>query len=154
MNHNDVIIYIKSQFKNMLDDMIKSLEQPITNNLKKQYKLKNPILHEYCIINSIEEFNRLLTAENKEYMNEISEIDEYILTVDNKYFNESIHISNDIKIINTYQNRKKYINKTYIDDNDDDKDSLTIDTSDKIKIISIEKNNYRGYILYETSDMH
>ena len=102
MNHNDVIIYIKSQFKNMLDGMIKSLEQPITNNLKKQYKLKNPILHEYCIINSIEEFNRLLTAENKEYMNEISEIDEYILTVDNKYFNESIHISNDIKIINTY----------------------------------------------------
>ena len=60
----------------MLDDKIKSLEHPIRSNLKKQYKQKNPILHEYCITNSIEEFNKLLTAENKEYINEIGEIDE------------------------------------------------------------------------------
>ena len=46
MNNEYVNKYIKSQFKNMVDDKIKSLENPIRNNLKKQYKLKNPILHE------------------------------------------------------------------------------------------------------------
>ena len=151
MNHEYVIKYIKSQFKNMFNDMIKSLEDLIRSNIKKQYQLKNPILHEYCIINSIEEFNKLLTAENKEYINEISQIDEYILTLDNRYFNEKIYISNDIKIIPI--RIEKNINKVN-EDNDSDKDSLMIDTEDKIKIISIEKNNRCGYILYETSDMH
>ena len=55
----------------MLEDKIKSIEQSIRSNTKKQYKLKNPILHEHCIINSIEEFNKLLSAENEEYMNKI-----------------------------------------------------------------------------------
>ena len=150
MIHEYVIKYIKSQFKNMLDDKIKSLEYPIRSNLKKQYKLKNPILHEHCIINGIEEFNKLLTAENKEYTNENGDIDEYILTVDNIYFNESIYISNDIKIIPI--RIEKNINK--VNEDDSDKDSLMIDTSDKIKIISIEKSNHCGYILYETSDTH
>ena len=54
MNHNDVIKYIKSHFKNMLEDKIKSIEQAIRPNIKKEYTLKNPMLHEYCIINSIE----------------------------------------------------------------------------------------------------
>ena len=40
-----------------------------------------------------------MATENKEFINEIGEIDEYILTVDNKYFDESIYISDDIKII-------------------------------------------------------
>ena len=151
MNHEYVIKYIKSQFKNMLDDQIKSLEHPIRSNLKKQYKLKNPILHEYCIINSIDEFNNLKTAENKEYINEIDEMDQYILTVDNKYFNESICICDDIKIIPI--RIEKNINQVN-EDVDSDKDSLMIDTSDKIKIISIEKSNHCEYILYETSDMH
>ena len=92
-----------------------------------------------------------MTAENKEYINEIGEIDEYILTLDNRYFNEKIYISNDIKIIPI--RIEKNINKVN-EDNDSDKDSLMIDTEDKIKIISIEKNNRCGYILYETSDMH
>ena len=139
MSHEYVIKYIKSQFKNMYDDKIKSLECPIRSNLKKQYKLKNPILHEYCIINSIDEFNRLLTAENKEFINEIGEIDEYMLKVDNKYFDEIIYISDDIKIIPI--RIEKNINKVNEDD-DSDKDSLIIDTSDEIKIISIEKNNH------------
>ena len=91
-----------------------------------------------------------MTAENKEYINEIGEIDEYILTVDNIYFNESIYISNDIKII--LIRIEKNINK--VNEDDSDKDSLMIDTSDKIKIISIEKSNHCGYILYETSDTH
>ena len=48
----------------MLEDKVKSIEQYLRSNTKKQYKLKYPILHEYCIINSIEEFNKLLSAEN------------------------------------------------------------------------------------------
>ena len=146
MSHKYLIKYMKSQFKNMHDDKIKSLELPIRSNLKKQYKLKSPILHEYCIINSIDEFNRLLRAENKEFINEIGEIDEYMLTVDNKYFDEIIYISDDIKIIPI--RIEKNINKVNGDDDDDDKD-----TSHKIKIISIEKGNHCGNILYETSDM-
>ena len=145
MSHKYLIKYMRSQFKNMHDDKIKSLELPIRSNLKKQYKLKSPILHEYCIINSIDEFNRLLRAENKEFINEIGEIDEYTLTVDNKYFDEIIYISDDIKIIPI--RIEKSINKVNGDD-DDDKD-----TSHKIKIISIEKGNHCGNILYETSDM-
>ena len=146
MNHNDVTKYIKSRFKNMLEDKIKSIEQSIRSNIKKQYKLENPILHEYCIINSIEKFNRLLAAENKEYMNEIDEIgeiDEYILTVDHDYFNENIDISDDIKIVPI--RIQKIDNLTREDD--EYKKLPTIDA--KIKIISIEKNCYCRYILYE-----
>ena len=146
MNHNDVTKYIKSRFKNMLEDKIKFIEQSIRSNIKKQYKLENPILHEYCIINSIEKFNRLLAAENKEYMNEIDEIgeiDEYILTVDNDYFNENIDISDDIKIVAI--RIQKIDNLTREDD--EYKKLPTIDA--KIKIISIEKNCYCRYILYE-----
>ena len=145
MNHVDVIKYIKSHCKIMLEDKVKSIEHVIRSNIKKQYKLKNPILHEYCIIHGIEEFNRLLSAENKEYMNEIGDIDEYILTVDNNYFNENIAISDDIKII--LIRIEKIDNQLGKDD--ENKELLPKDTNDKIKIISIEKNSYCGYPLYE-----
>ena len=138
MNHGDVIKYIKSHFKNMLEDKVKSIEQALRSNIKKQCKLKNPILHEYCIINSVEEFNRLLSAENKEYMNEIGdidEIDEYMLTVDNDYFNENIAIFNDIKMVPT---RIEKTDNLLREDDDEYKKLPTIGT--KIKIISIEKN--------------
>ena len=138
MNHGDVIKYIKSHFKNMLEDKVKSIEQALRSNIKKQCKLKNPILHEYCIINSIEEFNRLLSAENKEYMNEIGdidEIDEYMLTVDNDYFNENIAIFNDIKMVPTRIEKTDNLLK---EDDDEYKKLPTIGT--KTKIISIEKN--------------
>ena len=145
MNHVDVIKYIKSHCKIMLEDKVKSIEHVIRSNIKKQYKLKNPILHEYYIIHGIEEFNRLLSAENKEYMNEIGDIDEYILTVDNNYFNENIAISDDIKII--LIRIEKIDNQLGKDD--ENKELLPKDTNDKIKIISTEKNSYCGYPLYE-----
>ena len=145
MNHVDVIKYIKSHCKIMLEDKVKSIEHVIRSNIKKQYKLKNPILHEYCIIHGIEEFNRLLSAENKEYMNEIGDIDEYILTVDNNYFNENIAISDDIKII--LIRIEKIDNQLGKDD--ENKELLPKDTNDKIKLISTEKNSYCGYPLYE-----
>ena len=138
MNHGDVIKYIKSHFKNMLEDKVKSIEQALRSNIKKQCKLKNPILHEYCIINSIEESNRLLSAENKEYMNEIGDIDEtdeYMLTVDNDYFNENIAIFNDMKMVPT---RIEKTDNLLREDDDEYKKLPTIGT--KIKIISIEKN--------------
>ena len=146
MNHNDVIKHIKSHFKNMLEGKIKSIEQSIRSNIKKQYKLKNPTLHEYCIINSIEEFNKLLAAENKEYMNEIDEIDEideYMLTVDNSCFDENIAISDDTKKVPI---RIEKIDNQIGEDDEYNKLS-TIDT--KIKTISIEKNCCCRYILYE-----
>ena len=139
MNHNDVTKYIKSRFKNMLEDKIKSIEQSIRSNNKKQYKLKNPILHEYCIINSIEKFNRLLAAVKKEYMNEIDEIgetDQYILIVDNDCFNENIDISDDIKIVPI----RMEMLYNLIGEDDEYKKLTTIDA--KIKTKSIEKNCY------------
>ena len=131
--------YIKCHFKIMLEDKIKSTEQSIRSNIKKQYKLKNPILHEYCVINSTEEFNRLLSTENKEYINEIGgtdEIDEYKLPVDNDYFNENIDISDDIKIVPI---RKEKIDNL-IGEDDEYKKLPTIDA--KIKTVSIVKNCY------------
>ena len=61
-----------------------------------------------------------------------------IVDVDN-YFNSKINISDDIRIITIR------IKRVTIDDGD-------IDNSNKISIISIEMNNYYGYILYETID--
>ena len=140
MNHKEIIKYIKTNFKNMLDEKIKSFEQSLKNNLKKQYKLKNPILHEYCIINTIEEFNKLLSIENITFSSEIdADTDKYILTVDNDFFNKHINISNDkiipIKI-------EKIITEA---------DELSIDDTEdtQVKILSFEKNNYCGYILHE-----
>ena len=57
MNQDNVIKRNKSHSKNILQSKVKPIEQTIRSNTKKQYKLKNPILHEYYIINSIEEFN-------------------------------------------------------------------------------------------------
>ena len=43
-------------------------------------------------------------------------------------------------------------NNDVSDNNHDSDNQLTIDTTNKINIISIEMNNYFGYILYETLD--
>ena len=140
MNHEEVIKYIKNNFQNMLDDKIKSFENSVRNNLKKPFKLKNPILHEYCIINTIEEFNRLLSTENSIFSTENdADTDKHMLTVDNDFFNKHINISDDkiipIKI-------EKIITE---------KDELIIDYAEytQVRILSFEKNNYFGYILYE-----
>ena len=124
----------------MLDDKIKSFENSVRNNLKKPFKLKNPILHEYCIINTIEEFNRLLSTENSIFSTENdADTDKHMLTVDNDFFNKHINISDDkiipIKI-------EKIITE---------KDELIIDYAEytQVRILSFEKNNYCGYILYE-----
>ena len=40
MNHNETIKYIKTHFKNMVDDKIKSIEHAIRTNLKKNIDCK------------------------------------------------------------------------------------------------------------------
>ena len=140
MNHEEVIKYIKNNFQNMLDDKIKSFENSVRNNLKKPFKLKNPILHEYCIINTIEEFNRLLSTENSIFSTENdADTDKHMLTVDNDFFNKHINISDD-KIIPIKIEKIKT-----------EKDELIIDYAEytQVRILSFEKNNYCGYILYE-----
>ena len=62
-----------------------------------------------------------------------------IVDADNNYFNSKINISDYIRTITIR------IKKVTIDVDD-------IDNSNKISIISIEMNNYCGYILYETID--
>ena len=119
---------LKNHFKNMLEHKIQAIEQFIRSNTEKQYKLENPMLHEYCITNSIEEFNKLLLAWNKEYINEVGEIAKYLLTVDNDYFNDAIHISDDIKIIPI--RIEQVANKK----NNEDTDVPPLLTSDTIKI--------------------
>ena len=156
MNHTKIIKYIKSQFENILDENIKfhkqiiknSLMKPIVNTLKKQNTLENPILHGQDIFNSIEEFNTQVSSESREYSKEVNQTIPYKLSLDNTYFNSEINIIDDIRIIPIR------IEKVSIDgDHDsDDGNQLTIDNTNKINIISIEMNNYCGYILYETTD--
>ena len=52
MNLDEIIKYINTQFKNIVDDKIKAFEQSAikTYNFEKTYKLKN------SIINAIENF--------------------------------------------------------------------------------------------------
>ena len=151
MGHTEIIKYIKSNFKNMVNDKIKYHEQsvkntlvePIKNNLSKQYTLKTPILCEYSITSSIEDFNKILSAENNECIKGLDQIFTYKLTTDNDYFDEHIYINYDINILPI---RIKKIND---DDNDDDNiNLLTPHISDKMNIMSIKINNYCEYILY------
>ena len=99
MNHNETIKYIKGHFKNMVDNKFKSIEHDVRSNPKKSYRLKNSILHEYCIINTIEEFNRLLSIENSIFSSEIDEsVGKHMLAIGNDCFITHIDISDD-KII-------------------------------------------------------
>ena len=61
MNQEEIIKYVNSHFKNIVDDKVKVFEQSVIKNynLEKTYELKNPILRKYFIINTIEEFNNI-----------------------------------------------------------------------------------------------
>ena len=160
MKHKKIIKYNKSHFKNTLDENIKFHEQITKNNYikhivniqKKQYTLKNPIIHERYIINSIEDLNRQISSESREYAQEIHQIIPCKLSLDNNYFNSKIDID-DIRIIPIRIEKVTTDNNVHSDDDDDDDDDQhTIDNSNKMNIISIEINNYCRYILCETID--
>ena len=106
--------------------------------IKNQYALKNSVLREYCIIDSLKEFNRQLSAENNECIKELEENVLYRLSLDNDYFHENIDICNNMNILPI---RIKNIN----DENDDEDNShITY----KINIIDIKMNNHYGYIYH------
>ena len=158
MNHTKIIKYIKSHFKNILDENIKFYEQIIKNNYmkpianthtQKKYTLKNPLLYEDCIINSIEDLNRQLSSESQEYAKETDQIIQYI---DTNYFYSKIDITDGIRILPIRMEKITTNNNDVSDNNDASDNQLKIDTTNKINIISIEMNNYFGYILYETLD--
>ena len=69
MDADKNIKYLNNRFKNIVDKNIKSFEQSIIKNynFEKTYKLKNPILCKHFIVNAIEEFNNILTLENKDF---------------------------------------------------------------------------------------
>ena len=69
MNSEEVIKYINTHFKNIVDDKIKALERSVIKNysFEETYKLKNPILRKHFIINAIEEFNNILALENRNF---------------------------------------------------------------------------------------
>ena len=73
------------------------MEHSIATDLKQKYTLKNRALHEQCLINALEKLNKLLSVENNEYMNNTE--DNYILTLDNYFFNEYIFIDEDERIL-------------------------------------------------------
>ena len=61
MNQEEIIKYVNSHFKNIVDDKVKVFEQSVIKNynFEKTYELKNPILRKYFITNAIEEFNNI-----------------------------------------------------------------------------------------------
>ena len=69
MDADKNIKYLNNRFKNIVDKNNKSFEQSIIKNynFEKTYKLKNPILCKHFIVNAIEEFNNILTLENKDF---------------------------------------------------------------------------------------
>ena len=103
INHTKIIKYIKSQFKNMIDDKIKYHERYICSSLNKlinnQYTLKNAILREYYMIDSLKEFNKQLSAENTECIKHLEESVLYRLSLDNDYFNKNIDICDNMNIL-------------------------------------------------------
>ena len=145
MNHTEIIKYIKSQFKNVVDDKIKYHERYIRSSINKliksQYTLKNPLLREYFIIDSLKKINKQLSAENNECMKYLEESILYRFSIDNNYFNKNIDICDNMNILPI---RIKKINN---DENDNENNSHI---ANKINIIDIKMNNHYRYILYES----
>ena len=108
------------------------MKHNIADNLHNKYKLRNPAIHELCLINSIDKLNKTLSYEFVDVMNNTE--DNYKLTLDNNYFDETFLIDKNERIIPI---RLRRVNEIY--------DAV----SSKINILDINKNNYCGYILYE-----
>ena len=132
MNHTDNIKYIKSILFKTHNKSTQLMKHNIADNLHNKYKLRNPTLHELCIVNSIEKVNKMLSYEFVDIMNNTE--DNYKLTLDNNYFDITLLIDKNERILPIRLRRE---NEMY--------DAV----SRKVKILDINKNNYCGYILYE-----
>ena len=111
------------------------MKHNITDNLNNKYKLRSPALHEVCLVNSIEKVKKLLSYDFFDIMN--NKEDNYKLTLDNTYFDETLLVDQNERILPI---RVRRANDVY------DIESC------KINILDINKNNYCGYILYELAN--
>ena len=108
------------------------MKHNIADNFNNKYKLRNPALHEVCLVNSVEKVNKILSLEFIDIMNITEE--NYSLTLDNTYFDETILIDKNERILPIRSRKGSGL--------------YDIETS-KTRILDISKNNYCGYILYE-----
>ena len=132
MNHTDNIKYINSILFKTYNKSAQILKHNNADNFNNKYKLRNPALHEVCLVISIEKVNIILSLEFIDIMN-ITEKN-YSLTLDNTYFDETILTDKNEKILLIRSRKGSYL--------------YDIETS-KIRILHISKNNYCGYMLYE-----
>ena len=132
MNHTDNIKYIKSMLFKTYNKSTQLMKHNIADNLHNQYKLRNPAIHELCLVNSIVKVNKILSDKFVDVMNNI--VDNYKLTLHNNYFDETLLIDKNERILPIRLRRE-----------DDMYDAVSC----KINILDINKNNYCGYILYE-----
>ena len=132
MNRTDNIKYNKSILFKIYNKSAQIMKHNIADNFNNKYKLKNPALHEACLFNSIEKINKILSLEFIDIMNITEE--NYSLTLDNTYFDETILIDKNERILPIRSRKGSGL--------------YDIETS-KIRILDISKNNYCGYILYE-----
>ena len=148
MNQTKAIKYIKSQFKTIVNIKINYYERYIRNSINKLIKnqcaLKHPALCEYSIIDFLQELNRQLSSENSECMKHLEESFSYRLSVDNNYFNENIHLYDNLNILPI---RIKKINNKFDDESEDHSH-----IANKINIIDIRMYDRYGYVLYETNN--
>ena len=130
MNHTDNIKYIKSMLFKTCNKSIQLMKHNIADNLHNKYKLRNPAIHELCLVNSIEKVNKILSDKFVDVMNNI--VDNYKSTLHNNYFDETLLIDKNERILPIRLRRE-----------DDMYDAVSC----KINILDINKNNYCGYIL-------
>ena len=132
MNHTDNIKYIKSILFKTCNKSIQLMKHNIADNLHNKYKLRNPAIHELCLVNSIEKNNKILSDKFVDVMNNI--VDNYKSTLHNNYFDETLLIDKNERILPIRLRREEEMYDA---------------VSCKINILDINKNNYCGYILYE-----
>ena len=112
MSSGQIPKYIDTHFKNNVDNNIKAFEQSVIKNynFEKAYKLKSPMLWKHFIIKAIEEFNNILTAENKEVRVDFNEdTRKYFIRLDHDYFKKQGCISDKEEIfpLKLYQGKMR-----------------------------------------------
>ena len=143
MNQEEIIKYINTNFKNIVDDKIKAFEQSVIKNynFEKTYKSKNPILRKHFIINAIEEFINILALENKNLKVGFEDYTKkYFIKIDHDYFKKQGCISDDEKIhLNNLYKEKCKLNQIIKDNTNEN----------ELRMIPFVIHKYFGYPLHE-----
>ena len=134
MNVDQIIKYINTYFKNIVNNKVKAFEQSVIKNynLEKTYELKNPVLRKHFITNTIEEFKQELALKNKEFRVDFNEDTyNYFVRSDHDYFKKQRCISNDEKILLIELCNEKYELDQVIKENTNDEKLNMIPIIDK-----------------------